>query len=455
MFYIPINVVAFLIKTIYVVAMITKKKLFRLWLPLGLMWIVMALESPMITSAISRLPDALNQLAAFGFSFALALLIEGPVIQMLSAGTAITNSASSYSKILSIQRFIAIVTTSIHVLLSITPVFRFFAINIMSLPVELVKPAHQAFVVLIPWAATIGYRRLWQGVMIKHGRTKYVPIVMYIRIGIAVVVLTLGIVFKPVGGALLGGITLSIGVISGMISAYIFVRPCLKNLPKTDKSDISKNQMIAFYVPLAITSMINLGVRPLLNIGIVRGTHPVESLALWPVILAYLFLYTSITQSLQEIIIAQYKKDSIKVLKSFVNTIAIVIVSVYLMVYLISPLWKIWFINISNVPAALLVYLPINLAMFIIMPLVSAKIAWFRAILVAERETTSLTYAVFINVGTLLVIIYLLPNFVQIPGVYLASIAYILSYLFESLFLFYRSRKLNIGVIDIAKKIVD
>ena len=426
--------------------MLTKKKLFKLWLPLAIMWVVMALEQPMVTSAISRLPDAVNQLAAFGFSFAIALLIEGPVIQMLSAGTATTNSVASYKKLLNIQRFIAIVTTSIHIILSITPVFRFMAVKVMNLPEELVTPAHHAFVVLIPWAATIGYRRLWQGVMIKHGRSNYVPIVMYIRIALAAVVLGLGILFKPFGGALLGGITLSLGVISGMVSAYIFAKPCLDALPKTADDDISRKQMIAFYIPLAITSIINLGVRPLLNIGIVRGTFPVESLALWPVVLAYIFLYTSIAQSLQEIIIAEYSKKNLKVIKSFVNTVAIIIVSAYILIYAIKPLWQLWFVKISNAPTELLGYLPAALAIFIFMPFISAKISWFRAILVAERETTSLTYAVFVNIGTLMSVIYILPFFVEIPGVYLASIAYLSSYLFESLFLFYRSRKLKIGI---------
>ena len=126
--------------------MLTKKKLFKLWLPLAIMWIVMALEQPMVTSAISRLPDAVNQLAAFGFSFAIALLIEGPVIQMLSAGTAITNSVASYKKLLNIQRFIAIVTTSIHILLSITPVFTFMAVKVC---ICLLSLSHQLIVLLL------------------------------------------------------------------------------------------------------------------------------------------------------------------------------------------------------------------------------------------------------------------------------------------------------------------
>lgn len=426
--------------------MISKKKIFILWVPLAITWIVMALESPMITSGISRLPDAINQLAAFGFSFAIALLIEGPVIQMLSAGTAVTSSKSSYKKILSIQRFIAIVTLSIHIFLSITPVFYFFALKIMKLPPQLLIPAHKSFVVLIPWAPSIGYRRLWQGVMIKHGRSKYVPIVMVIRIAMAAIILGIGLISKEIDGAVLGGFTLSIGVISGMASAYIFAKPCIDSLPETSIKDISKNQMIAFYVPLAITSIITLGVRPLLNIGIVNGNAPVESLALWPVLLAYIFLYTSICQSLQEIIIAEYSKENFKVIKSFVNWIAIIMMCFYLLVYLIKPLWRIWFVNISNTPQETLKYLPISLALFIIIPFISAKISWFRAILVAERKTTSLTYAVFVNVGTLLSVIYLVPMYFEIPGIYLASIAYIASYTFELLFLSYRSKTLKIGI---------
>lgn len=417
---------------------ITKKKLFLSWVPLALMWIVMASEQPMITSFISRLPDATNQLAAFGYSFALALFIEGPIVQMLSAGTAITKSISSYKKILTIMNVLAIITLVAHLIFCIPSVFYFAAEKIFDLPTELIDSAYWCFVLMIPWSPTIGYRRLWQGVMIKHGRSKYVPIVMYIRIAVAFVVLFVGLNFLNIRGALLGGITLTFGVISGMISAYIFVKPILKELPETDSENLNLKQMINFYIPLAFTSWITLGIRPLLNLGITRGLNPIESLAIWPVILAYLFLYTSISQSLQEIIIAEYKKENLKTIKSFVNIVAICITVIYVIVYLSKPILNLWFINISNLPTALLNYLPISLGLVLILPFTAAKIAYFRASLVSIRNTTSITIGVFINVISLMISIIVLPSILHLAGVYLASISYVISFLCEALFLFFR-----------------
>ncbi|MGD1818602.1 MAG: hypothetical protein ACPKOI_01780 [Pleomorphochaeta sp.] len=422
---------------------ITKRKLFLLWVPLAIMWIVMATEQPMITSFITRMPDATNQLAAFGYSFALALFIEGPVVQMLSAGTAIVKSISSYKKILRVMNFLSVITVTLHLILCIPFVFDFIAINLFNLPVNLLDSAYWCFVLLIPWAPTIGYRRLWQGVMIAHSRSKYVPIVMYVRIAIAFIILFIGTKLFNISGALLGGFTLSLGVISGMITAYVLAKPALDKLPETDNENLNFKQMVHFYIPLAITSWITLGVRPLLNLGITKGAFPVESLAIWPVILAYLFLYTSISQSLQEIIIAEYKKDNIKNLKGFVNIVAISLTVLFFVIYLNKSLLNIWFINVSRVPQNLLHYLPISLLLMSLIPFIGAKIAFYRATLVSIRDTSSITVGVFINVLTLLLSILILPLIFDVAGVYIASIAYALSFFMEVMYLLFRINYLN------------
>jgi hypothetical protein len=274
--------------------------------------------------------------------------------------------------------------------------------------------------------------------MIKHNRSKYVPIVMYIRIILAFIVLFIGLKIENMSGAVLGGLTLSLGVISGMISAYILAKPALVKLPQSDVENLSLKQMINFYIPLAITSWITLGIRPLLNLGITKGTFAVESLAVWPVVLAYLFLYTSISQSVQEIVIAEYKKENLKVIKSFVNNVAISLSLLFALIYIIKPLWGLWFINVSKLPTPLLAYLPITLGVLIFLPFCSANISFYRATLVAERQTTSITIGVFINIATLVISILLLPYIFDVAGVYIAATAYSLSFLFEVIFLLSR-----------------
>jgi hypothetical protein len=257
-------------KRYYTLSMnLTYKKLVKLWSPLAVMWVVMALEQPAITAAISRLPSATTELACFGFAFSLALLIEGPVVQMLSAGTALSGNLGSYKKILKVMNHLALITLCLHLLLCIPAVFRFVAINIMYLPPALLNHSYICFVILIPWTPAIGYRRLWQGVMIKGEKSKQVPYVMYLRLTSAAIISTLGVIFHPFPGAILGGVTLSIGVLVGTFAAYYFAKPLIKDLKVNEKEDnLSYKGTVNFYIPLAITSTVTLGVRPLLNYGI-------------------------------------------------------------------------------------------------------------------------------------------------------------------------------------------
>ncbi|MCH3918664.1 MAG: hypothetical protein LKE40_14630 [Spirochaetia bacterium] len=425
---------------------LTKKKLFYLWVPLAVMWVVMALEQPAITAAITRLPNATEELACFGFSFALALMIEGPVVQMLSAGTALSGSLGSYRKILKVMNHLALITLSIHLFLCIPAVFFFVSVRLMNLPEELLTHSYYCFVIMLPWAPVIGYRRLWQGVMIKHERSKQVPYIMYIRLASAGVILTLGMIFKPFSGAILGSVTLACGVTIGTIAAYFFARPIVKDLKDTDGTDtMSYHQTVRFYIPLAITSTVTLGVRPILNYGITLGTAPVQSLAIWPVLLAYISLYTSVTQSVQEIVVAEIKKKTYTIVRNFALAVAVVTELFFLLVYFCKPLWRLWFVRISGVPGDLLVFLPASLALMGLLPFLSGQIAWFRGLLVAERHTVTITIGVILNICTMLAAIFITPQLIQTSGVYIASLAYLAAYAVEFTFLSINCRQYRLS----------
>ena len=68
---------------------LTLRRTFLFWLPLAVMWLIMSAELPAITAAVSRLPQPVENLAAFGLTYSIALIIEGPVIMLLTAGTAL------------------------------------------------------------------------------------------------------------------------------------------------------------------------------------------------------------------------------------------------------------------------------------------------------------------------------------------------------------------------------
>ena len=59
---------------------LTSAAIVRFWSPLAATWVMMALEGPFLAATIARLPDPTVNLAAFGVAFAIAILIEAPVI---------------------------------------------------------------------------------------------------------------------------------------------------------------------------------------------------------------------------------------------------------------------------------------------------------------------------------------------------------------------------------------
>lgn len=419
---------------------LNEKQLFQLWVPLALMWLVMAAEQPAVTSIISRLSNPTVELAAFGHAFALALMIEGPVVQMLSAGTALGRSRDSYRKLLAIMHMLAGGTTMIHLLFCIPSVFRWVSLDVMNLPVELYGPAYKAFVSMIPWSAAVGYRRLWQGVMIRGGRSREVPYIMYIRMGTAALVLGTGLALKNVPGAMLGGMTLSIGVISGMIAAWLYVRPVLEELPASSEQPLRFSKVISFYIPLALTSLITLGVRPLLNLGIAKGLYPLQSLALWPVVLAYMFIYTSISLSMQEIVIAQLTPESVPLLRRFTRKVALGMSGIFLLIF-VSPLWKLWFITLSGLPESLLEFLPITLGILIIMPYLAGTISYYRGVLVTASKTRIISTGVFLNAGSLFLLLLFSTRFFPVPGIYAAAGSYVSAFIIEASFLHVQSRR--------------
>jgi hypothetical protein len=78
---------------------LTFKKIFVFWYPLLATWLMMAFEGPFLAAIIARLPEPKYNLAAYGVAFAFALIIEAPVIMMLSASTALVTNRSSFFKL--------------------------------------------------------------------------------------------------------------------------------------------------------------------------------------------------------------------------------------------------------------------------------------------------------------------------------------------------------------------
>ena len=138
---------------------LTYRRIFLFWGPLALTWLMMAFEQPILISFIARLNDAKYNLAAFGIAGSFAMIIEAPIIMLMSASTALVTGRNSYRKL---KRFTDILNsgiTAFQLIILIPPVFNYIVIGLMEVPENVARLAHIALLIFLPWAASIGYRR--------------------------------------------------------------------------------------------------------------------------------------------------------------------------------------------------------------------------------------------------------------------------------------------------------
>ena len=130
----------------------------------------MSVEIPAMAAVVSRLPNAEINLAAFGgIVFPIALLVESPIIMLLTASTALSTDEASYWRLRRFVRQLAIGVTLLHALIAFTPLFDVISIHLIKAPMETVEPARIGLAILLFWSAAIADRRFHQGLLIRFG----------------------------------------------------------------------------------------------------------------------------------------------------------------------------------------------------------------------------------------------------------------------------------------------
>ena len=165
----------------------------RMWLPLAASWALMGAEAPLFAAFIGHLPDQRIHLGAFGgIAYPIALVVEGPIIMLLAASTALCVDLASYRKLLRFTWGSAAVLTAVHVAIAFTPLYDLVTRGILGIPEELIEPGRLGLRLLTPWTAAIAYRRFQQGVLIRHERSRLVMVGTGVRLAVLVTTMLLG-----------------------------------------------------------------------------------------------------------------------------------------------------------------------------------------------------------------------------------------------------------------------
>ncbi len=401
-------------------------------------WLMMSIEGPFISAIIARMAEPKYNLAAYGVAFSFALIIEAPVIMLMSASTALVKNKITFKKLKNFTYFLNIATTLLMLIIIIPPVFYFIAQDLIGLPDKVAYLTHLACIILLPWPGTIGYRRFYQGILIKNNLTKRVAYGTVIRLLSMAITAIVFYLFFDVHGVVVGAAALSIGVTMEALASKIMVVDTLKKIydDDTSKEAITYKEIYDFYLPLALTSILTLGVHPMVTFFIGQSRMALESLAILPVLNSLVFIFRAIGLSFQEVPIAILGEnfEGYKELKKFGVVMGIAVVLV-LGVISLTPLSTIWYHNVSGLSIELTNFAFIPTIIMTLMPGLTFLISFQRAILVAARETKPITTATAMEVIGIIGCLFILINLFDFVGVTAATVAYIIGRLMANVYL--------------------
>ena len=423
---------------------LTTRQVFRTWWPLAASWLLMGLEGPLQTVFVARMADPKVHLAAFGsLVLPIAMLIEAPIIMLLSASTTLCVDYDAYRKIHRFTHGLSAALTALHALLALTPLFHLVVVNVLHAPAETVEPARIGFILMIPWTWSIAYRRFNQGVLIRFGRSLTVGIGTLIRLSANGVVLTLGFTVLEVPGTTLACLAVIAGVVSEAVYAGLSARPVVRaNLPKVPSSQpLSTRAFVRFYVPLSLTSLILLGIRPVLSAAVGRMPNALDSLAVLPVINNLVFLFRSVGAAYNEVVIAHVDQPgSSRTLARFSGWLSLA-TSLGLTVITATPLSRIWFGTISGLDGSLMDLARSGLWITILLPALAATQSFLQGIIMHSRRTRSITEAIFIYLASSVAILWIGVAWGGIQGAYVALASMAVGELLRTAWFVWRSRE--------------
>jgi hypothetical protein len=412
-------------------------RIFWFWVPLAAMWIVMALEHPMITAVIARIPNAEINLAAFGLSFSLALIMESPIIMLFTAATALARDESAYRTLLRFTNRLSLILTLLHLLIALTPAFELIVRHLIGAPAEIIVPARRAFLLMFPWSASIAYRRLWQGVLIRFKRTGVVPFTLLSRLLLSLAVMAAGFAAGISRGAEIGAVALSLGSIASAGTAYAFYRPVGRRMvPRLPGYEpLSRRKLLSFYIPLAMTTMITMLGQPLVAIGLARAAEPLASLAVWPVLLGVIFLGRSLGLSYQEAVVALLEDAaSFRRLKAFGLRLSLLLV-LLMAGFAFSPAARFWFARVAGLSPRLAGFALAPARIMILLPGLEAILSFLRGVQVHLHRTAMITRSVLLNVGVLSGVLFAGIALLPLSGAEVAALALTAALAADCLFL--------------------
>jgi hypothetical protein len=402
---------------------LTQRSILRLYWPLALSWLFMAVEGPVAIGIISRLPQAEVNQAAFVALMGLSIFIESPVIDLLATSTTLATDRARYLALRNFTLLVMAAVTAIHALVALTPLFDVIAYGALALDPSVGEVLRPAMAIMIPWSAFIGWRRFLQGVMIRNGQTRAVGAGTVLRL--ATLIATGLALFSTT--RMTGVSIVAIALVASVAVECLFVQLLARGAVRRTLGQpaapgtMGLRALAGFHFPLTASTVLVMSTSPMIVATLGRAAEPVAMQAAWAVGMSFLWLFRTVTYALPEAVIALYRQDPSRrgPLGRFCVAVGLGASSL-LFLTTVTPLDGWFFVQVLQADPRTSALAGTMLLFTSMVPLCNAAMSYFRALLTAHYMTSARLLAIAVAVVTMASSLYLgllagLPGY-ALPG---------------------------------------
>jgi hypothetical protein len=359
----------------------------------------------MMSAVIARLAEPRLNLAAFGgVVFPVALLIEAPIIMMLAASTALSRDRDSFVRLRRFAVTAGAALTGLHALIAFTPLFDLVVVRLINPPEEIIESARLGLRVITPWTLMISDRRFHQGVLIQSGHSRAVGVGTLVRLVATSSSLATGYWWGWEGCAVACA-----ALVAGVTSEMVFVR-----------------RLLAFYIPLALTPLLNLAAQPIGSAAMSRMPESLSSLAVWPVTFGLIFMLRAVGIAYNEVVVSHAGAPRARrVLGRFGLGLGLGCVSLLLLMAS-TPLSSLWFERVAGLDAELVPLAISALWAGLLLPAMTAAHSYYQGLLVHAHRTRGVTESVVVFLVVTTIALWAGERLGSWPGVVVALSAFTL-----------------------------
>ncbi|HIG11080.1 MAG TPA: hypothetical protein EYQ59_05480 [Planctomycetes bacterium] len=405
----------------------TQRRVLGTWWPLAASWLLMGVELPMLSAIIARLADPEQNLAAFGgIVFPVSLLIEAPIIMMLAASTALSRDRDSFERLRRFAVGSGLLLSGIHALVAFTPLFDLLVVGLIDPPSEIIEPARLGMRIMTPWTVMISDRRFHQGVLIRSGHSRAVGIATLVRFVATMSLLFVGFQSGWIGcavacAALTGGVTVE------MLFVRRVVAPVVASdlgVPLPGAAPLDLRRLLAFYIPLALTPLLNLTAQPMGSAAMSRMPQSLNSLAAWPVAFGLIFVLRSVGIAFNEVVVRHAgEPDARRVLGRFTWMLALACVALLALVAA-TPLADFWFGRVVGLSEELTSLAGTSLWLGLLLPAMTVYHSFYQGLLVHSHQTRGVTESVALFLVITILFLWAGEALGHWPGIWVSLVAF-------------------------------